>query len=471
LSAAPYDFPLAIGGHKAKQASPADLRNIYPSRSEANGRVIWNSFPGLKLRTTGSGVDRGDHTTSAGVRYVLNGITLYKEGATGTRTSMGTILGNDRAIFADDGSTVGIVANNTLYRCNGTAVFTVTQSVITNPSAIDFINNQWILSGDNQQFAVSDVGDITTWDALNFATEDSRGDALLRPYVFNQLVYMIGTRSIVPWFNTGVGNPPFDRQDTGLINTGAAGKYAVTNSDEYLYLLSDDRKFYRVIGGSRQEIQTTGIAHIVSKYDVIDDCVASSFVWDGQTFVLFRFPSEGDALLYSETANLWMTLSSGVDALARRSWFGSAVSFAHGKCLTTDYRNGNTYELDAETYTDNGETRLRLIVGNPITSDVFGVPGRSVTVGRLTLTMAVGVGLESGQGSNPVVMCEWSSDGGHNYHDKIPVSIGAMGGFTERVNFDQFITGRELVPRISISDPVSFTLYTGSSVEVFDGGY
>lgn len=466
----PYDISPILGGHKSKQFSPELIRGMYISRAEANGRIGVHLFPGLKLRTSGTGADRGDHVM-AGVRYVINGPTLYKENSAGVRTSVGTIGGSDRALFADDGTTLGIVANNTLYSSDGSTVTTVSQSVITNPAWIAYINSQWLIGGDNQQFASSDPGDITAWNALNFATAEATGDSLRRGYVYKHLVYLAGSSSFEVWYNSGVGNPPFDRQDTTLISTGIAGKYAITETDQYLYWLGDDRKFYQCVGVSARTVDTSGVAHIVSGFLSVSDCIASAFIHEGQQFVLFKFPSNNAALLYSETNNYWVELSSGTDKLTRASWYGNSVSRCYEKNLVTDYSSGNTYELDTDTYTDNGDTVLKICVLPPITGALIGKPQNQITFSSLHIPMQTGVGLATDQGSDPVLMCDLSPSGGEIYDVESHVSIGVMGEYKKKVMFYYFISGYEIVPRIMISDPVPITFYSGGTVDIMDAGY
>lgn len=463
----PFTVSYTLGGHKSTQFSSETSRNVYFSSAEANGRIGAHDFPGLLLRATGTGAGRGEHVMG-GVRYVINGSTLYSEAEDGARTSLGIVGGADRAIFADDGTNLYFVADNSLYKYDGTLSI-VTVPVVTNVSAIAYINRQFIVSGDNGLFGTSDVADGSSYNALNYAEAETKPDALLRPYVFNQLVYMLGADSTEPWYNSGIGNPPFDRQDTALVNVGIAGKYAVANTNQYLYWLGNDRKIYQCIGSSARPINSSGVSEIISAFDSVSDCVASAFDLKGQDFILFKFPSNNCALLYSETNNYWGELSSGTD-VARASWYGDAVSKCYEKNLVTDFRNGNTYELDFNTYTDNGDTRLRVFQLPPVTGDAIGAPDNQITVSGATIFMQTGVGLSLGQGSDPVIMCEFSQEGGEIYGAQSHVSIGVMGEYKKKVRFDDFATGYQINMRLMCSDPVPLTIW-GGVLDVMDAGY
>jgi len=466
----PYDFTPILGGDKSIQFSPANLRNVYMTRSESNGRIAWHDLPGLKLFGTGSGADRGSYVF-ADERYVITSTTLYKEDAYGLRTSLGAIAGGDRAIFSDDGTDLAIVANDTLYKYSGGVVSTVSQAVITNPSWITFTNNTFIMGGDGQRFATSDLGDIDTWNALNYATADERSDDLIRGYVFQGLIYFFGSSSTEAWYFSGSGNPPVDRRGSSLQDIGIAGKYAVGNSDAYLYFLGDDRRVYKCVGTSSTPVNTSSVSEIIENYDFIADCIISSYTIKGQVFVLLKFPSAGDALLYSETNDYWVTLSSGTDRNTRAAWIGNNVQYCYKKNLVTDAITGSTYEMDFDTYTDNSLPRLRILTGNPINGAMIGVPQNQITFSSMVIPMQTGVGLTTGQGSTPQIICEISPSGGQVYDGEDFVSIGVAGDYARKVKFDHFTTGYEIVPRIMISDPVPFTVFTGGTVDINDAGY
>lgn len=466
-------IPLEIAGqtsyHKSVQFSSELTRNMYLDKSETTGKLGAHDFPGLKAFSTGTGAGRGEHVMN-GVRYVINGGSLIKEISTGLRTNLGSVAGTDRAVFADDGANLFFTASNNIYHYDGSTLSTVSQTVVTNPASIAYINQQIIIHGDNQEFAISDVDDGTTYNALNYDFEKSKPDEMRRVFVYQNLIYMCGAESIVPWRNTGVGNPPLARQETALVNTGIAGKHAVTASDSYMYVFSDDRRLLQIIGGTFRSVITTGISHTVEGFSTVSDCVASSFVWRGQTFVMLKFPTAGACLVYSETYKYWIELSSGTNKNSRVSWYGDAVQRCFDKLLVTDYRNGNTYELDEDTYTDNGDTRLRIMVLPSFTSKLIQRPGRRILVKQLRVLMQKGVGLATGQGSDPVLMCDFSVDGGHTWQAESFVNIGQMGNYVTPVDFYDFANGYEVKSRIMISDPVPISMW-GIEVDIVDGGH
>ncbi len=464
----PFHFVGQIGENRSVQFSSEVMRNVYMVYSESNERWNVTSFPGLKSFSTGTDVDRGDHVM-ANIRYVINGSTLYKELSSGARTSLGTVAGTDRAIFADDGTNLYFIANSTIYKWNGTALSTITQSVVTNPSSIDYLNRKFIITGDSGLFATSDAGDGDTYNALNFAEAETRPDGLRRCYVFNQLAYMLGTSTTEPWYDSGLGNPPLERQNTALVNVGLAGKHAVCNTDQFMYWLGDDRKIYQCVGSAARPVNTAGVSTLIESFSTVSDCIASSFVLGGQDFVMLKFPTAKVTLVYSEQNKYFVELSAGT-GLERKQWYGNSVSQCYGKNLVTDYRNGNTYELDLATYTDNGDSTLHIVVPRTFTGKDIGIPGRQITATSIRFNMQVGVGLTTGQGSNPQMMCQFSHEGGEVWQAQQLVNIDVQGSYANPVEFWDFATGYEVKARVMWSDPVPVTIFDGI-VDLIDGGY
>ena len=463
----PFKFTGMTGGHKSVQFSSEVNRNLYMDLSESAERQGVHDFPGLKLIASGSGAHRGAHVMGDSL-YLVSGSKLIRESSSGTRTTLGTVDGSARCSFADDGTNLFFVAGGFLFKWDGTGVSTVSQSVVAAPNSITYINKQFLISGANGRFAVSDVGDGSTYNALNFAEEETQPDGLLRVYAYSQLVYMFGSKTVGQWYNTGSGNPPFARRDTSLMNIGLAGTHAVTNTDQFLYWLGDDRKVYQCVGASARPVSTSGIAHIFESFTDVSDCIASTFTIDGQDFVLLSFPSAGATFCYSETYQYWVELSAGATD-ARQRWYADQVVSCYGKMIGIDYRNSNSYKLDLDTYTDNGDARRRVRVFPTFTAKAMQGSGQ-IVVSRVRINMEVGHGAVTGQGSDPMLMAELSPDGGKTWGAETFTRIGVLGQYRMPVDVYSFSAGYEVRLRLSFTDPCHVSFFDGE-VELHSAGF
>lgn len=76
----------------------------------------------------------------------------------------------------------------------------------------------------------------------------------------------------------------------------------------------------------------------------------------------------------------------------------------------------------------------------------------------LELDIESGVGLESGQGSDPQIMLRWSDDGGHTWSNEHWVSAGKIGKYQQRAIWNKLGRARDRVFEISMSDPVKWVI-------------
>ena len=118
-------------------------------------------------------------------------------------------------------------------------------------------------------------------------------------------------------------------------------------------------------------------------------------------------------------------------------------------------------ELDLDTYTDNGQARLRIRTLPNFNGKMIGAPSKRIMFKQLRINAEVGVGLVTGQGSDPVLMCELSPDGGQTWQDQKNVSIGVNGDYMIPVDFWDFCSGYDVRARILCSDPVYLSMFDG----------
>jgi hypothetical protein len=77
--------------------------------------------------------------------------------------------------------------------------------------------------------------------------------------------------------------------------------------------------------------------------------------------------------------------------------------------------------------------------------------------------METGVGLQSGQGSNPQIMLQVSRDYGRTFGNERWTSIGAVGQYIgPRPTWRRIGAGRDFVFKWKMTDPVPFVINNGA---------
>jgi hypothetical protein len=119
------------------------------------------------------------------------------------------------------------------------------------------------------------------------------------------------------------------------------------------------------------------------------------------------------------------------------------------KTIVSDYANGNLYRFNPLSYTDNGDPIVMEVITRHISQD-----NSRLFIDSLQLDIEAGVGLSTGQGSNPQIMLSISKDGGHTFGIEQWVSMGAIGEYKARAIWRRLGMARDWVFKFRITDPV-----------------
>jgi hypothetical protein len=438
-------------------------KNLYPSiDAEAKSIVSLHGFPGLKpWATTQPAPDRGMHVAN-GVLYKVTGSTLYSINSSGTATARGTITGTGRCDFSNNAVYLVITTGGIAYAFNFAAgtVIGISDADLTLPTTVGYLNNFFIYdqnAGTAGQFVTSQVSDPTDINALNYAEAESHPDDILRIVIYNQLVYFFGAETTEPWYNSGVGNPPFDRVQGGVKPYGLASPWAVSVNDESVFFLDNNRQPQQMVGLEIKPIGNNALGKEWLNYSTVDDAETLSYIIDQQTFFQVNFPTADKSWCYHQPSNSWFQMSYGVEGGRYR---GSSYAFAYGKHLMADYENGRVYELDFETHTDNGEVIQRQRATATIHGGLYGVPGATLFFERVEFDVQVGMGLTTGQGSNPLLMVRFSDDGGKTWSGQESYELGAGGDYLRKVTLHQQGYSVFRIYELTFTDPVPFAIFS-----------
>jgi hypothetical protein len=451
--------------HKSRDLSKQVTRNFWPQIQQPNQKArspyVLVPFYGLKPFVTRSGgADRGMFVNQ-GILYKVSGTSLFTVASDGTHTDRGTIPGSGRCIFAAVGSQV-VITNGAglVYIWNGTTLVQNTSPNLGTPNSVAVLNSQAIYdAGTGQGFDVSDVGLPGTINGLNNASAESNSDDLLRVYTYRDTLYLMGRETIELWWNSGTGNPPFDKIQGGVLNIGVGAIHSVAETPDYVFILGSDNQVHSITGGTSAvsvPISTPELTAIIAKYTNKSDAIGFTFQLQGQWFYKLTFPTENITWVYP-VGGEWFQWGAGTQG---RAIANSSVT-VFGKVLVADYASANIYELASETYTDNGNAIIRTRDSAVIHSEIFGVPNKEFELVSMELNLETGVGLVSGQGSDPLIAISFSKDNGKTFGTERFLRCGKLG---ERVTVMTTGLGRykNLVIRLRVSDPIYWAIFSAS---------
>lgn len=461
--------PLKVVGvtseNRSHQANNELTKNWYPQIPEGNAISPAILLPWLgasSFGTNAGNLDRGLWVYDDTLYHVVNQ-TLFSVDNTGTYTSIGTIAGTQRCVFSN--SRVG--ANYVMVICGGD-VYTYDGTTLTDTTldadASTYLNSKTIYPNGGFEFAVTGAGGPGSVTSTGSA--ESSPDNLLRPYAFNQWVYMFGERTIEPFYDKGTGSPPLARIDNAIMQKGLGGFYTIANTDQALYFLADDSNVYQIIQSQLTKISPPSIVNQIKDLNH-DTASGYTITYNGQDFYILWFNS-GMSFAYIEQLGEWINLSSGTQDMP---YLASSYARIYGKHIACDYRTANLVELSDTVYGELGEAIQRRRVLPPFTSrDVGMAYGKRLMMSKVKFALQKGVGLVTGQGENPKIMVEYSLDGGETWSTERWIEIGRMGDFLVKPEFWEMVSFYEITFRITISDPVFSSLHDGT-IDIKGAGY
>jgi hypothetical protein len=312
---------------------------------------------------------------------------------------------------------------------------------------------------DSQQFYISAINNGYVWDALDFASAESNPDDIVSCDSDNGNLYLFGEVSTEFFVNTGSLDFPFERISGGAIEWGCAAVNSIVKFDNSLAFLAKNRMgeviVARMQGYLPQRVSTPELEHIINNYDAVADATAFSYMLGGHPMMQINFPTGGESWLYDGLSNCWSRVK-GADITRHRAEIG--VNYLN-RIIVSDYDNGNIYRLDPNAYDDNGEELEFEIISRHLNDG-----NERITINEITLLMETGVGLATGQGSNPQIMMQVSKDGGHTYGNERWKTMGAIGKYKARAVWHRMGQARDFVFKFRITDPVKRVIL-GSTIK------
>ena len=147
---------------------------------------------------------------------------------------------------------------------------------------------------------------------------------------------------------------------------------------------------------------------------------------------------------------MWTELEYGLDGERHR---GELYLNFINQAFIADYENGSIYILKPDVYTDNGGAIAREIV----TRHLF-KGNEEVVIDEAYVDMEVGVGLATGQGSDPQVMLQISKNNGRTWSAELWKDLGAIGEYLTRVVWRRLGISRDWLFKIRLTDPCKFVM-------------
>jgi hypothetical protein len=461
-----------VGGSYQQRSLPFDAQrtvNMF-AVSDKQGAEISSLYgtPGLSLfATAGIGAIRGCLATAVKRGFVVSGFQLYEINSDGTATLRGAIDTSAGLIsMADNGFQLAI--------CDGISgyIFTYSTNVLVKitsanfplASYIAFVDGYFIATKKGTgQFYKSALYDGLTWAALDFASAESSPDELSIATNFVGQLGLFGNNTLEIWRNTGDSTFPFSRI-SGSTPIGTLAPFTVINVDTSIYWVGNTPDgggiVYQAQGFTPKRISTDAIELILQKETQPELLRAWSYQQEGHAYYIITGGNLSTSLVYDLSTGLWHERAYLNSDGSFGQHLGTCCMYIFGKHLVGDRINGNIYSMSLDVYTDNSNPIKRLRTYTHLIDQL-----KEIRYNNLQIGCEVGVGLQTGQGSDPQISLRVSQDGARTWSSYYTTSIGAVGRYNQQVRFRRLGIAQQCTFEISISDPVKVAI-TGSYLNV-----
>lgn len=408
------------------------------------------------LNFTGSATNVGSLSTNRGlVDMAWNGVqVLIVDGTFGYIYTI--VTGTYYQAALDTAGSFGKITDPNFPNGATTCCFFNTRFLANLPNSL----REYISGLDSNGIAY----DGTRW------TEDSTGlpsyiskentpDYLLAGDILNGTIILWGGGDIEFWQDVGTSPQPYARISGATQTWGLAALNSRAFLNNTIFFLGRAQEggiqIMALQGNVPVRVSTSDVEDIISKFSTWNDATALSYIIDGHPMYQINFPTADRSFMYDALTNFWYIRQTG---LSGRHVANVGVSI-ETKTFFGDADTSNVYIIDSDVYTDNGEVIQRKVTSRHIDNN-----GNRMAISELVLEMETGVGLITGQGSDPQIMMRVSKDGGYTWGLEKWESIGAIGNYAERARWKRLGQSRNgFVFEFTMTDPVKFIVIKGDA--------
>lgn len=459
----PINFATQSSQIRSDSQNRQRLINMYAEKSPEGSKYPYTliNSAGLDLfADLGSGAIYGMEVMNEEL-YVVSGDNVYKVSANSSATNLGSIgTVSGAVVMANNGTDVVIVKDSgDAWLADTSSLTQVTDGDYVSSSSVTVLDGYGIFTRtDSSRYHISDLLDLSSYDALKFGNAEESPDKLVRAFAHKGNVWLFGETSIEVHYNSGSGGFPFRPQQQAAQKRGCAAKLSVVEEDNTLFWLGDDRIIYRANGYTPSRISTHAVEQAIQDYSTVSDCEAFAYTQDGHKFIVFNFPTELVTWEYDITMDLWHERQS----FEKLRWRAAHHAFFDGNHIVGDFESGKLYSINMNTYTENGAKIIKKAVSTPIFKNKY-----RLTHGRVILDFDGGLGLITGQGSDPTLMLRFL-DENKNWSGEYQRSLGQIGERDIEVEFLGMGAAKQRVYEWAVSDPIPVRM-TGAYVELEEG--
>lgn len=367
---------------------------------------------------------------------------------------LATIADNTTVQFTDTFSdaSLGAVSPST-----NTATITVTAltQLPYTATGIAFLDGYGIaIDANRSEVRLSGLEDFSTWDPLDVFQRSDAADKWLAMTIAHKEIWLLGSQTSSVYFNSGDGDNPFIPNPNVLIQRGIGAPRSLALLNGSPIWLADDLTLRYAQGYTPQRVSNHAFEYQISQYATVLDAEGEIYNEQGHQIYVINFPTANHSWAYDLTSGLmhergpWNGLD--YDVMDVRSFIN-----AQEMNLVLSRDGDGVYRMSQDVFVEtDGVTGMVRERRAPHLVQTL----NWIRYSHIRFLLEVGIGLTTGQGSDPQLMLSWSDDGGHSFSQEVLLSAGALGAYNILVELWQLGRGRDRVFKLRASDPIPWRL-------------
>jgi len=275
------------------------------------------------------------------------------------------------------------------------------------------------------RFCYTDVLAMNSTNALSYYTAESSSDALVAARVVGEVLYLFGTKTIEAWSQTGDADDPFSLQPGMTQQVGCACRDGIVRADNTLLFVDEAYNVRRLGSGASSIVSEPWVADLLAGAGSAD---IIGFTYQDRGHIFCGWRTSDGCVVYDSLTQLWHTRGT----LNSDTWRYTDMVTAADRVFVAD-ATGQFDELSRD-YTSESMANVSTMgteMQREFTSFLPSQSGR-MAIKTVKLECAKGVGISTGQGSDPVVEMRQSKDGGNTWTSWRSRKIGAQGVYDKR---------------------------------------
>jgi len=480
--------------HRSLSVSAQRTVNMYPELikdANAKSRYILQNCPGTVLYRDLSGITDGACRGIYEVAAIDNIANVYQTRVfsvygdkliedTGTQAIERATISNltSRVSFCDTGNELVFVDGTTLY------VYDLETNTLNTPTVpfqfpteCVFLDERvLVINRDTTKDVVNNYNKVyysalsnpNSWGGADWYNAKGSADPIVSISKRQGETWLFGPKSFEVWRTTTNADSPYSRVGGSFGEIGCGAPDSVADIAENVFWLGSSKagknQVYVSDGYNARRISTHAIEDQLDQIANTSDAVGFTYQFEGHTMYCLTFIGGNQTWEYDLSTDQWHERTTRDPLLnIENRWAPIFATFGNNEILMGSLAGPFILKLDVNARTDydpSGDLPVICTRQSPTYWDELNL----VFHKEFQVDMETGVGLQTGQGSVPRIMLQYSDDGGYTWSNERWIELGRVGQRKVRARWRRLGRARDRVYRIKVSDPVPVRMLGGRAI-------